>query len=281
MKKTKLVFVILQYNSYKETIECVDSILKNTSSKQYEIIVVENGSKNNSAIEVQKKYSRNKKVHIIINEKNRGFSKGNNVGCEFAIKNFNPKFLYVINNDTLIQQKNTIEIIKKEYKKSKFDVLGPDVIDLEGNHGNPFEIRNNFKMGIMRRIFLNRLKMFLTNMNFISVLKKIKPKEKQNKKWPFRQEEVGLYACALIFSNKYYQKFKKIFYPEIFLYGEEDFLDIRRKREKLKFVYNPELKIIHKEEKSAENKNSKKHYLFRLRQIIKSDRKMLEFVKDR
>lgn len=46
----------------------------------------------------------------------------------------------MINNDTLIKQKDFIDILIGKYKVSKYGVLGPDVISLIDNgHQNPIK----------------------------------------------------------------------------------------------------------------------------------------------
>ena len=77
-------FVILHYISITDTIECIESILKNINYLKYYIIVVDNGSKNNSGNILKEKYKNNSNVKVILNENNLGFARGNNVGYKLA-----------------------------------------------------------------------------------------------------------------------------------------------------------------------------------------------------
>ena len=52
-------FVILHYLTYKDTVECVESILENITNAEYSIIIVDNGSNNESGDQLQKKYAEN------------------------------------------------------------------------------------------------------------------------------------------------------------------------------------------------------------------------------
>ena len=77
----------------------------------------------------------------------------------------------------------------------------------------------------------------------------------------------------MIFSKKYYKKYKDCFYNGTFLYHEEEFLEYRRKKDSLKFVYNPEIEIFHKEGSSLNfnySDNLYKKLIFREENIIKS-----------
>ena len=90
-----------------------------------------------------------------------------------------------------------------------------------------------------------------------------------------KQEEqnVAVHGCAIIFSKKYVKKFPNVFYPNTFLFHEEDFLYYRIKKEKLLSLYSPEIEIVHKEGGSLEKmfkKNKRKKLLFRTEEIIKS-----------
>ena len=79
-------FVILNYKSTNDTIECVKLIKKYTSD-------------------------------LILLKDNVGFAKGNNEGCVYAIDKYHPDFLCVINSDIIINQKDFITSIEKLYKK--------------------------------------------------------------------------------------------------------------------------------------------------------------------
>ena len=84
---------------------------------------------------------------------------------------------------------------------------------------------------------------------------------------------VGLHGCALIFSKKYYEKFENIFYPNTFLFHEEEFLYLRSKQNKLITLYSPSIEIIHKEGQSISKKFNNKKYdalIFRNKEILKS-----------
>ena len=54
-----------------------------------------------------KKYTKD----LVLLTENVGFAKGNNAGCEYAIKKYQPDFLCVINSDTVIEQSEFIDII--------------------------------------------------------------------------------------------------------------------------------------------------------------------------
>ena len=72
----KISIVILNYNAGSLLLDCIESI-KNTDYGNYEIIVVDNASKDNSHKECKKKFPE---IELIENDKNLGYCEGNNVG---------------------------------------------------------------------------------------------------------------------------------------------------------------------------------------------------------
>ena len=109
----KIVIILLNYNNYKDTIECINSIKQNTSENNfiYEIVVVDNKSTNESLLELKKIEG----ITLIQASKNAGFSSGNNIGIKYAIEN-KSEYILLLNNDTIITE-NSIDKMYLELKK--------------------------------------------------------------------------------------------------------------------------------------------------------------------
>lgn len=274
-------FVILHYKNLNDTLEAIASIRKNTSKKN-KIIVVDNASLNSNDAKVLSKRCD----ELIINSENLGFAKANNIGCKKAIEKYSPDFLCVINNDILICQKHFDEKIRRLYEETSFDILGPKILTDGGDSVNPFPVYQtddevihaikNAKMWI--HIYRNPQLRYLYRF-----YKKIKPSKKQvfqnGKKRTF---QVGLHGCALVFSKKYYQKYADVFYPDTFLYHEEEFLYERAKRDQLIMMYDPEIEVFHKEGASLDKSFSvpEEKMIFRYTEMIRSLEKLLEYKKN-
>lgn len=94
-----LVYIILvNYNGYSDTLECVNSLLKIKYSN-YKILIVDNASKDAPLLKKDKFLNRN--AEIIYASDNLGFSDGNNIGIKYAM-NFNPDYILLLNNDTIV-----------------------------------------------------------------------------------------------------------------------------------------------------------------------------------
>ena len=72
--------IILNYNAGNLLLDCVESVLQ-TNYENYEIIVVDNASVDNSQNECKEKF---KPIQLIQNQKNLGYCEGNNVGIKGA-----------------------------------------------------------------------------------------------------------------------------------------------------------------------------------------------------
>ena len=127
----KISTVILNWNRYEDTLECLKSLEKiKKNNFDFNIIVVDNGSK---IEEVKKlKLLKNKKnITIIYNSKNLGFAEGNNIGIRSALKE-NSDYVLILNNDTVVDKNLFIELIKIAEKRKTVAALSPKIYFAKG-----------------------------------------------------------------------------------------------------------------------------------------------------
>lgn len=108
MSKTKVLAIILHWNDYEDTIDCVESLF-DSKWKNLEILIVDNNSIGDEAERLQKKFPT---IKIIRNKKNLGFAGGNNIGIRNALKN-DSSFIFLLNNDAKVKKNCIPELIKK------------------------------------------------------------------------------------------------------------------------------------------------------------------------
>lgn len=99
-----IAILILNWNGYEHTKNCIHSIIENTCN-EVDIFVVDNASTDDSISSLKSEFDE--KISIISNRENLGFAGGNNVGLNHIIVN-NYKYVWLINNDTRITN-NTLQ----------------------------------------------------------------------------------------------------------------------------------------------------------------------------
>lgn len=246
-------FVILHYVTLNDTIECVESIISNIDYENYDIIIVDNGSPNNSGSELEKLYSTNTKVHFIKNLENLGFAKGNNVGFRYAKYELKSDFIVMINNDTVIKQENFCRKLVEKFLTESYDICGPNIVSLvDNNKQNPVpKIFSNVRqVNKMKRKFKVLLAMNYIGLdNVIEKLLLLKNK-KTSEKSNIKSDDMQLHGSCLIFSPSYIKKYDGLF-DKTFMYIEECILKYIAERDNLKMLYYDKITIYHKEDSAT------------------------------
>jgi len=96
----KLSIIIASYNTFNLTKKCIESILKYKPSFKLEIIVVDDGSTDDSASKLRNHFKGVKNLIIIENLKNSGYVRTNNRGL---IKS-KGEYKLLLNSDTVVHQ---------------------------------------------------------------------------------------------------------------------------------------------------------------------------------
>ena len=191
--KPKVSIIIPIYNEEKYIIQCLDSITKQTL-KEIEIIIVNDGSTDNS-LNVIKKYSMNDNRIQIISQTNRGQSEARNTGIKYS----NGEYIYFIDGDDYLEL-NTLSDLYNKAIQNNLDIILFDAssfsneinpIIIEGKlkyYNNFFSRRNNYS------IILNGKEMFL----------KMKQKGDYNP-----------YVCLQFYKKQFYINIGLSFFPGI------------------------------------------------------------------
>lgn len=107
----RVVIIILNWNGIVDTLECLNSLQKQ-SYKNYSILIVDNGSSDNSKEllnKYQEKHSNN--TDVIYNSKNFGFAGGVNIGIKWAL-NKNYDSIALFNNDATVDKDWLLNLVK-------------------------------------------------------------------------------------------------------------------------------------------------------------------------
>lgn len=268
--KEYITFIILHYNSYQETRKCVDSILDQKEKDNIKIVLIDNASTNDSLRELQESYEDNSQIHILHNEENFGFSKGNNIAYEYAKQHWNSEFVIVANNDILFQEKDFVGKIRREYEKSGYGVLSPDIYHATlGIHQSPISEQMILPVSSVRKtIFLNSIALSIFPVFYFLFHKIMQESVYENEDLSYRKNIVPMGAC-LIFSRKLLDKKDKIFSPETFFYYEEYILSFWCTKNNIEIIFQPEIQVLHNHGVSTESIGTSRNVMkFRMKNIL-------------
>ena len=266
----RFTFVVLHYITLEETIECVESILKKVNYKYFNIVIVDNGSPNNSGSALYKKYNDHEKVFVELNEDNLGFARGHNIGYKVAKYKLGSDFIILLNNDTIIKQEEFIEKIIEKYNSQQFDILGPDIISLvDYSHQNPVRQNGLTLTELKRNTVYYSFLLLINYLRIEDLLRKTKHflfGERNIIEIPHNidQSNVQLHGSCLIFSPRYLERFEGLC-SKTFMFMEEDILFYKSKVLNLSVLYSPDIVIYHKEDSSTNaifNKDYKKRRFY-------------------
>lgn len=119
--------IILNWNGIDYTEQCLNSLQK-INYPNYRVIVVDNDSMNNEALRLKDKFAQY--IHLIENDENFGFAKGNNIGIDYAIKN-NTEFICLLNNDTTVEKNFLSEMVTTSLNNHKIGMVAPHVLKMD------------------------------------------------------------------------------------------------------------------------------------------------------
>lgn len=93
----KVSIIILNWNGWKDTLECLQSV-QQINYPNFRILVVDNGSSDESVAQIRQAFPD---VDLLETGKNLGYAGGNNAGIAHAL-NEQPAFILLLNNDTVV-----------------------------------------------------------------------------------------------------------------------------------------------------------------------------------
>lgn len=127
--------IIVNYNTAKMTGECIESIYQHTTGIDFEIIVVDNNSTDNSISYLKGKFPD---IEIITLKENIGFGKANNYGAKIA----RGKYLFLLNSDTLLMDNalNTfIKFFEIHHNVLNIGIAGGILLNTKGEQFESFD----------------------------------------------------------------------------------------------------------------------------------------------
>jgi len=231
-----LSVLIINYNTYIETINCIKSIIdSNLGNLKYEIIVLENNSKKN----IYKFKKDNIKIWPL--GKNYGFSKAINYG----ISKSSYEYILSVNPDVTVCKNSIIKILSYFKDNDNSGVIGPKVLNQDLTYQYSSRRKFPYLNYIFFKFFLLDKIGFKSTYNYIDI-----PDDMTSK-----VDSVS--GCFFLTSKDVIKKIG-LFDENFFLYFEDTDFCLRAKENGYDVIYYPESCVVHKKFASRNLKN----YLF-------------------
>lgn len=127
----KLSFIIPLYNAEAYIGKCLDSILdSDIDCKEYEIIVIDDGSKDNGQAVVRQYVQKYDNIKLLVQE-----NQGQSVARNHGIREAQGKYIWFVDSDDYVDATNIATVLNEMDEKNievcKFNM---DVFDQHGNH---------------------------------------------------------------------------------------------------------------------------------------------------
>ncbi|MEW5871901.1 MAG: glycosyltransferase [Chloroflexota bacterium] len=122
-REPKIYAVLLTYNHYEDTFECLQS-LHAIQTPELTIVLVDNGSTDGTPGNVRRDFPE---VQVIENGQNLGVPAGYNVGFQYALQN-EATYILMLNNDTVVAPDMLDLLLQQAKKDPQAGIVMPTVL---------------------------------------------------------------------------------------------------------------------------------------------------------
>lgn len=236
----KVAIVILHFAEKKQTLSCLLSINKlEAKGLKTEVIVVNNNPKENLH-DLETKFN---KFSFLETGKNLGYAAGNNFGIRKALKE-KPDFVFVINNDTVLDEKILLNLIEFAKTDKKIGILGPKIYFAPGDefHKERYQVKDQGKVIWYAGGLIDWL-------NIVSSHRGVDEIDHEQYDTPMETDFVS--GCAMLVKKEVWEKIG-FFDERFFLYWEDVDFCQRARKAGFKIVFVPQAKLWHANAGSSE-----------------------------
>ena len=278
----KIGIVILNYINYKILLDCISSLKKQDEFNECEVVIVDNNSPNDSFNYITSNI-KGPNIHCIKNKTNSGYAQGNNIGFHYLKNVCKCKTIIVMNSDVILENRNFLKTIRETIGRHRdCHIIAPDVINISGIHSNPFGLSFISKKDVSRVIFRTRLSYFCLKIGLDLTALKNKKNNKQINNSEYHTGDYFIpHGSCIIFTPLWTELEDRCFFPNTFLFCEENILVSYIISKGYRMIYEPSLQILHKEDGSlnAASKTARKKKLFVRKCQLSSLKKYRSFMK--
>ena len=122
----KLSIIILTWNSEKYIDNCINSIYNGSQMTDFEILLIDNGSKDKTLQKIEEKYSE---IKLIKNKINRGIAPARNQG----IKEAKGDYILILDIDTVVKDDSILKMMEFMEQHTEIGICGPKLVYQDGS----------------------------------------------------------------------------------------------------------------------------------------------------
>lgn len=247
-----LSIIIVSYNTKDLLRNTIKSVINTVERISYEIILVDNNSKDGSVSMVKEEFPQ---VVLIENGENLGFPKGNNLG----IKKAKGKYVLLLNSDTVVLYNTLDSCVEYMESNNNIGTLGCKVLLSSG------ELDHACKRGFPTPE---------ASLYYLLKLDKLFPKVKKFGEYRLsyigedEESEIDSLTGAFMMVRREAIEKVGLLDESFFMYGEDLDWCYRIKEDGYKVLYYPKVSIIHYKGASSRKKRWKTLYEFHRAMII-------------
>ncbi len=174
-------------------------------------------------------FASNRRLLLIKNEKNYGFAEGNNIGMRYALRNLNPKYVLLLNNDTVVDPEFLTELVKVGESDEKVGIVGPKIYYYDYNRRDDIIWCAGGKIYWWRELVYSHI-----------------GQNKQDTEQYNSPKEVNWISGAVLMTTSINLENLSLFNSKYFFGNEDVEFCIKTHRKGLGIIYTPTSKVWHK-----------------------------------
>lgn len=259
----RVAIIIVNYNGWQDTIDCLKSISRlNLVDIKLRTVVVDNDSSNDSYDQLTEFITKEEElvnVELVKLPNNSGFSGGNNVGIKSAVAQ-GDDYVIFLNNDTMVDPNLVTELVKTANKK--VSIVVPKIYFAKGYeyHKERYTKAEQGKVIWYAGGKIDWNNMYASHRGVDEV---------DRGQYDVSEQTEFASGCCMLLSC---ELFEEVGYldDDLFLYLEDLDFCLRAKRVGYEIIYAPRALVWHKNASSSDKPGSKLHqyYLTRNRLIV-------------
>ena len=217
-----LSIVIVNYNTSNYTAQCLESIAEHPPVSNYEIVIVDNASTDDSADLLEEQFTD---IQLIRSPENRGIAGGNNLG----IKSSSGKYVLLLNNDTIVLRGSIDQAVNFLDQHPEAAGVGGQLLNADGS----------FQSGIYDFPSLWQEMLVVTKIGQL-----IRPYYPSRPPFEDIHEADWMSTAFMLFRRDALESVNFVD-EEYFIYSDESDLQYRLKQAGWKRYYLPNVKTVH------------------------------------